>query len=117
MRPRIHGSRPYVCIARSNSAAACGKSPLRRLRDYYMGEGASDSVIIDLPRGDMCPSFARLPAAEASRGMRLADHLPQSCPGSGWERAHCANRLPPKAADRNEERRVGKDWVVVVFFS
>src|ERR1035441_7431283 len=51
MRPRIHGSRPYVCIARSNSAAACGKSPLRRLRDYYMGEGASDSVIIDLPRG------------------------------------------------------------------
>jgi len=27
----------------------------RRLRDYQMGEGASDSVIIDLPRGGYVP--------------------------------------------------------------
>ena len=66
--------------------------------------GITDSGRI--AEGDMCPSFARLPAAEARRGMRLADHLPQSCPGSGWERAHCANRLPPKAADRNVPARM-----------
>src|ERR1039458_7012138 len=66
MRPRIHGYRPYVCIARSNSAAACGKSPLRRLRDYYMGEGASDSVIIDLSRGGYVP-FIRTVASGGSQ--------------------------------------------------
>ncbi|MGA3020297.1 MAG: hypothetical protein ABSF62_24515 [Bryobacteraceae bacterium] len=38
----------------------------RRLRDYQMGEGASDSVIIDLPRGGYVP-FVRTVAGGGNK--------------------------------------------------
>ena len=38
----------------------------RRPRDYYMGEGAADSVIIDLPRGGYVP-FIRTVASGGSQ--------------------------------------------------
>ena len=37
----------------------------RRPRDYYMGEGAADSVIIDLPRGGYTPFIRTVASGES----------------------------------------------------
>jgi len=52
----------------------------RRLRDYYLGAGAADRVIIDLPRGGYAPSI-RTVAGDGRRRRRWAAILSWLRPG------------------------------------
>jgi adenylate cyclase len=62
---------------RSNSIVRAEATHVRRrLRDYYLGMGGSDSVIIDLPRGGYVPSIRFVASGgskpQAARWTRLA---------------------------------------------
>ena len=53
---------------RSNSIVRAEATHVRRrLRDYYAGAGASDPVIVELPRGGYAPSIRTLARSGTSR--------------------------------------------------
>ena len=48
-----------------------------RLSEYYMGEGSSDALVIELPKGGYSPAFRQ---AEAAPAAMPASHSPHKTP-------------------------------------